>query len=288
MVQDLGVLDGQILVFGGPYSNFQATQAVLDKAKELHIPPSNIICTGDVTAYCGNPQETSKILKESGVHIIQGNCDESLANDSDDCDCGFGEDTVCEVLADRWYNFSKSNTDPDLKKWMGTLPFRIEFIYGGKKFHVLHGSDEKINEFVFSSSPDDHKYEQIEQTGADIVLCGHNGIHFTSVIKDKVWHNAGVVGMPANDGTTRGWYSVISQNDEGIIFSHKVLEYDYQSAAEAMRENGLMEYVKTVETGLWPSLDVLPEAEKAQTGIARQEEDIFYAVNDSRQTANSV
>lgn len=274
-VKDLGQLDGALLVFGGPYSNYQATKAVLKQAEALGIAPSNIICTGDITAYCGSPQETAKILHDSGIHIIQGNCDESLANDSEDCDCGFGEDTVCEVFADRWYNFSKENTDDHLKKWMGTLPYRIEFMYGGKKVHVLHGTHDKINEFIFPSTPDDYKKEQIKKTGADIILCGHSGIHFTSIINDKVWHNAGAVGMPANDGTTRGWYSIISQEDGRIKFAHKVLEYDYQSAADIMRNHGLVEYVQGVENGRWPSLDVLPDLEKAQVGIALTEHEII-------------
>lgn len=270
MIKNIGTLKGRLLVFGGPYSNLQATEAVLEKAKALEIPSTHIICTGDVTAYCGQPEETSRLIHDSGIHVIQGNCDESLANDSEDCACGFDENTACEVFADRWYNFSRQETSAEMKKWMGTLPFRIEFDFAGKKFHVLHGSNDQINEFVFASASTDYLMDQISKTGADIVIGGHNGMHFTSVIGDKVWHNAGVVGMPANDGTPRTWYSIIEEKEGQIYFSHHTLDYDYAVAAQIMNDAGLKEYAQTITTGLWPSLDVLPEEEKQKTGVALQ------------------
>ena len=45
--------DGPLLVFGGPYSNLQATRAVLDEAARRGIPAERVICTGDVVAYGG-------------------------------------------------------------------------------------------------------------------------------------------------------------------------------------------------------------------------------------------
>ena len=38
-----------LLVFGGPYSNLEATQAMRQRAEALSIPPGNVICTGDAT-----------------------------------------------------------------------------------------------------------------------------------------------------------------------------------------------------------------------------------------------
>ena len=44
---DLGELDAPVLLFGGPYSNLQATQALVELAKREGIPASHMICTGD-------------------------------------------------------------------------------------------------------------------------------------------------------------------------------------------------------------------------------------------------
>ena len=267
MIKNIGPLEDRILVFGGPYSNLQATQAILEKAKALSIPANHIICTGDVVAYCAQPEETACLVSESSIHTIQGNCEENLANDIDHCGCGFDEESLCNILANKWYQFLQKNISQEMVSWMGSLPQRIEFTFSGKKFHALHGAHRNISEFLFASQSDDDILKQIEQTDSDIILSGHSGLPFTKIIGDKAWHNAGAIGMPANDGTARTWYSIIRGGEDGeIIFEHHALEYDHQKTANIMKESGLIDYASAIETGLWPSCDVLPAYENAQTG----------------------
>ena len=59
-------LDGPTIIFGGPYSNLQATQAVLPQARTRGIPPHRIVCTGDLAAYCGEPVATIEVVRDSG------------------------------------------------------------------------------------------------------------------------------------------------------------------------------------------------------------------------------
>ncbi|MCD6580335.1 MAG: metallophosphoesterase [Desulfuromusa sp.] len=95
---DLGCLTGPMLVFGGPYSNLAATQAMWQQAEELAIPPERVICTGDLIAYCSEPQETLQLVRDWGIAVVQGNCEESLGKDAADCGCGFDEGTTCSLL----------------------------------------------------------------------------------------------------------------------------------------------------------------------------------------------
>ena len=75
--------------------------------------------------------------------------------------------------------------------------------------------------------------------------------------------------MPANDGTARVWYSIAYPDDQfGLRFVHKPLDYDHQTAARKMHEAGLPDaYANALVTGLWPNVDWLPEAERKQTGV---------------------
>jgi hypothetical protein len=59
MIEDPSTIKlmGSLLVFGGPYSNLEATQAILQETHQRNIPRGNIVCTGDLAAYCANPQE---------------------------------------------------------------------------------------------------------------------------------------------------------------------------------------------------------------------------------------
>lgn len=267
MIKQLGTLKAPLLIFGGPYSNLHATKALLAEAKQRGIPKDNIICTGDITAYCGNPNETSELIKNAGIHSIQGNCEESLAADTENCGCGYDGETACALLSKTWYEFSKTHTPSSLKQWMGSLPFRLELTLGGKRVHVLHGSADSINTFIYPSTSRSLKEDEIRKTGADIIIAGHSGIPFTELINGKIWHNAGVIGLPANDGTPRTWYSIIQEKEGHLHFEHHALTYDHPAAAKSMRQHGLDEYATTLGTGIYPTFDSLADIEKDQTGI---------------------
>ena len=100
---ELGVLDGPLLLFGGPYSNDQATEALLAEAQARDIPPQRIICTGDVVAYGGDPGKTVDLIRGAGVHVVMGNCEEAVGFGADDCGCGFEEKSECAVWSRAWY-----------------------------------------------------------------------------------------------------------------------------------------------------------------------------------------
>jgi hypothetical protein len=114
------------------------------------------------------------------------------------------------------------------------------------------------------------KCRQADLAEAEVVLAGHCGLPFTQRLHDgRIWHNAGVIGMPANDGDTTVWYSLVVPQGGSLRFEHRRLGYDYSAAAAAMRKAGLAEdYARALETGLWSSLDVLPAHERAATGRA--------------------
>lgn len=44
-VRDLGALQGKMVVYGGPYSNLQASLALLSFCADNRIPASHRICT---------------------------------------------------------------------------------------------------------------------------------------------------------------------------------------------------------------------------------------------------
>lgn len=274
---DLGALGGELLLFGGPYSNYQATQALKAQAEQLQIPPSNIICTGDIVAYCSQPNETIELLREWGVHIVMGNCEESLGWNANDCGCGFEEGSACDTLSNDWYAFAVRHVKQIYKEWMRTLPSTIYFNFLGKRFAVLHGGVEQINQFIFPSTKTELKKQQITGLGVDGVIGGHSGLPFTQIIDNKLWHNPGVIGMPANDGTNQTWYSRWQPREGNIKIKHCHLQYDASGAKQHMVESGLDNgYTNALMSGLWPSMDVLPETERRQQGKTINEMEIVY------------
>jgi len=255
------------LLFGGPYGNLQATQALLAEAGRLGIPPDRMLCTGDLVAYCGNPVETIDLIRDSGIAVVGGNCDEQLGASASDCGCGFEPDSACARLSAAWYAFADSVVRPDQRRWLASLPGRIDLQIGGRSLAAIHGSAHSINSFIFAGTPEGEKRRSLDALGGDGVIGGHSGLPFTQLLGGRLWHNPGVIGMPANDGTPRVWFSLASETEAGLAIAHRALPYDHEGAQAAMRSAGLPEsYRKALATGLWPSLDVLPDRERAETG----------------------
>ncbi len=265
-VETLGKIDRKLLVFGGPYSNLASTEAMRSKAAELGICAGHIICTGDLAAYCAEPRQTVELIRDWGIHVVMGNCEQSLAMEKPDCGCGFDEGSACSVLSIGWYQYANQAIDLDSRRWMGDLPRSITFQIKDYRFRVVHGSVTSINQFVFPSTPTDIKSSQIKRADAEVVIGGHSGIPFGQVIEDKIWLNAGVIGLPANDGTSDGWYMLLEPVDDGFLASWHRLQYDARISHGSTLAAGMSEYAQALTDGLWPSMDILPVDERANQG----------------------
>ena len=262
--------DAPLLCFGGPYSNRHALDALMAEAARRGILPDRMICTGDVVAYCADAAATLDAMMASGIPTIMGNCEENLAADAEDCGCGFDTGTACDLLSRGWYAHARGQVSSRHRDWMASLPRRIDVTLGGRRLAVIHGGATEINRFIFPFAPDDDLAAEIAATGADGVIAGHSGLPFTRRVGRGIWHNAGAIGMPADDGTPRTWFSVLAPEADGLRISHHALHYDHAGAARAMREVGLAGgYASALESGSWPSQDVLPAEERTQRGRRR-------------------
>lgn len=261
--------DGPVLAFGGPYSNLQATEAILAEAERRAIPPRRIVCTGDVVAYCADAAATTDLVMRSGIAVLAGNCEEQLAVAADDCGCGFADGTQCDLLSRSWYAHASRQVTAAQRAWMAGLPRRITLaLPDGRNLAVLHGGADEISRFIFPSAPEAVLAGQIAATGADGVVAGHCGMPFARLAGAALWLNAGAIGMPADDGTPRGWFAVLTPSDDALAVEVLPLHYDHAAAAAAMRRARLPEgYATALETGIWPSCDVLPPAERGRRGV---------------------
>jgi predicted phosphodiesterase len=259
-VQDLGDLPGEVLLFGGPYSNLPATRALIKLSHARDIPATHVICTGDVVAYCGQPVETVAALRALGGPIIAGNCEKQLANDAPDCGCGFDAGTACDLLSAGWYGYARAQIDADTRAFMGALPDLAVFTQAGKRFAVLHGGVTDISRFLWPSSPasafEDELAALTKRVGpVDGVIAGHCGIPFHRRIGQVDWINVGVIGMPPNDGQPDTRFALLKEAQATI----HTLAYDAPAAAAAMQAVGLTQgYHRGLLTGHWPSEEVLP------------------------------
>lgn len=264
---DLGVLSGDILVFGGVYSNLHALDALIAQTEAMGIAPSNMICTGDVVAYCAYAEDSVARMRDLGCPVLMGNCEQQLAANGDDCGCGFADGSTCSLLSRTWYAHAKAQISDASRAWMGDLPERITFSHNGLRYGVLHGAASDVSRFVWPVTDDAVIADEIAlletQVGrVDRVLAGHSGIPMMREVGGKTWINAGAIGMPAHDGDLDTHFTIIS--DKSI--ENNLLYYNVEAAFQAMQANSLTQgYHATLKTGYWPSEETLPPEMRTQS-----------------------
>lgn len=256
----LGVRDGPVLLFGGPYSNAQAMAALSDVARARGIPVAQMICTGDVVAYCGSPVETVAQIRASGCAVVAGNCEIQLGSGADTCGCGFDAGSTCDLLSAGWYGFAAGALSAQDKAWMAALPDIISFTHQGARYAVLHGGATDVARFIWPGSDAAvfaQEWAAVEAAigPVDHIIAGHCGVPFLKTTAKGQWINAGVIGMPPHDGRQQTRFAVLDGGD--VQFGR--LSYDAKAAAADMAKAGLPEgYRNGLLSGYWPSEDVLP------------------------------
>lgn len=266
----IGVLDGTVLVFGGPYSNAHATAAVLGCAADFGIAPSHVICTGDVVAYCGAPGQTIAAIRAADCTVVAGNCEVQLAANALDCGCGFEDGSTCDVLSAGWFAYATAHVRDADRDWMRALPDIATFDHCGARYAVVHGGVTDVARFIWASSDAqvfEEEWDAIERFvgPVDHVIAGHCGVPFIKTTPRGRWMNAGVVGMPPHDGAPQTRYAILEQD----AFVIRNLSYDVEGAVSDMETAGLTQgYHRALRTGHWPSQDVLPQ-ELRLSGLAK-------------------
>ena len=254
----------RIVAFGGVYNNHYGLTALLETVGGHDVDA--VYCLGDFGGFGPEPERVWPLLEAGDVRSIQGNYEQSLAAGREDCNCGY-TDPRDNHFARISYGYTERNCSDAFTGWMGTLPTRRRVRLGSRELLLVHGSPRRINEFMFrSTSPVPYLERLLDQEGADAILCTHTGLPWHRRLpsgRDVV--NVGVIGRPANDGTTRVWYALLEAGEEGLSVSLEPLVYDHEALASDMRQEHLPEeFVETILTGWWTTcLEILPAKERA-------------------------
>ena len=256
-------LEGPVALIGGPYNNHLALRAALSDARRRGA--GHVFCLGDLGGFGPHPARVYPILEEFGVRTVAGNYDESLAERRDDCGCGYTH-PADNRFAQLSYEYTNRRTTDSERRWLASLPKRIRFVRGGKRYLLCHGSPRRVNEFLFESASSDAFLMRLaREAEADVVCVTHTGLHWQRLLPDGTrLINAGAVGRPANDGRTDVWYAFLPEGQDEARFLPT--PYDHETLAREMREERLPEeFVQTILTGWWTTcLEVLPAKERAR------------------------
>lgn len=256
-------VEHRIALFGGIYSNYLALETAIGDARRRGV--DEMYCLGDLGAFGPHPDRVFPLLHEHGMHCIQGNYDDSVGNELDDCQCGY-TDPRDNHFAQISYDYTLANTSPENRRFLQELPPTRRIQLGPLDVLLCHGSPRRVNEFLWESTTPTHFLEALaDESGVDVIAATHTGIKWQRRLSaGRLFVNVGVLGRPENDGRTNVWYTLLEAGREGPHARFVPVEYDHRRLAREMEFEGLpREFVATLITGWWTTcLEILPIKER--------------------------
>ena len=238
----------RVAVFGGIYSNHLALAAAIEDARGRGVDA--LLCLGDLGAFGPNPAKVFTLLRDSGIAVVRGNYDDSIARGLDDCQCGY-TDPRDNHYARLSYQYTYQNTSPENRAWMADFPEDLRFRLAGREVLAFHGSPRQTNEFLWESTTPTHFLDKLaDDVRADVLLGTHTGIHWARSWAggvgggpprqeeggaERAYVNVGALGRPANDGRTDVWYALLDGTGHTLDVDFVPVTYDHRALAEEMR-----------------------------------------------------
>ena len=242
------------------HANLPALRAVLADI-DARQNVDSIYHLGDLTGYAPRPNEVVTLLQQRAIPGISGNYDSTVAADYKHCGCR-ADTPHDEELSHLSYEWTRAHVTPETKKYLGSLPFRIDIRplgghVSGPTIILVHGSHTLNTVYVTEDRPDSFLEKMAASLGAsagDVICFGHTHKSWQRIIGGIRFVNAGSVGRP-KDGDWRACYVIASTDESGTRTEFVRVNYDVDEAARAIRESDLPdEFAEVLKSGGVPAL----------------------------------
>ena len=215
---------------------------------------------GDLTGYAPWPNEIIGLLQQRAIPGIAGNYDSTIATDYKHCGCR-AETPRDEELAHVSFEWTRNQVTPETKKYLGSLPFRLDIRplgghVSGPTTTLIHGNQTLNTVYVTEDRPDSFLQKMGVSMGAksgDVIGFGHTHKPWQRTVDGIQFVNAGSVGRP-KDGDPRACYVLLFVDDSGAQIEFVRVPYDVEEAARAITEAGLPdEFAEVLRSGRSPA-----------------------------------
>lgn len=184
-----------------------------------------IICLGDLVGYGPHPNEVISMIRRRHILCIKGNYDSSVVDNE-----------YSYIRETRINSFSLPWTARELREenrlFLENLPSTFTLNIANKKLLFVHGSPDKINEYLLKD-----EYNTLEVMNAiseDVLICAHTHIPGMKEFGNKVYINCGSVGKP-KIGRPNSTYCILNINKEdGMRVQIKEIQYPYKRIIKDM------------------------------------------------------
>lgn len=213
----------KIAVISDIHANIYALINVLEDIDNEKV--DSIICLGDLVGYGPHPNEVVSMIRRRNILCIKGNYDSSVV----DNEYSFIRETEINSFSMPW---TVNELRQENRNYLDNLPSQISINVCGKNFLFVHGSPNKINEYLLENG--DNTKEIMNSVNADVLICAHTHLPVTKQFGNKVYINCGSVGKP-KIGRPNSTYCIINMTKEdGMKVQVKELAYPVQKIIKDM------------------------------------------------------
>jgi predicted phosphodiesterase len=225
----------QAVVFGDIHGNATALEAVFQDMEQRALDGPQY-CLGDLVGYGTFPNEVVKLIRDRNIPTIQGNYDQGVGINSDDCGCAYQTEEE-RARGERSINWTNDVITDSNRAYLKDLTDQIDFTLGSLDITLVHGSPRRINEYLYEDRPDASFERLLDAVESDVMVCGHTHKPYHKVLESgRHVVNAGSVGKP-KDGDPRACYIVLETTDSDLDVQFNRVEYDVEHVAAAIEDS---------------------------------------------------
>lgn len=211
---------------------------------------------GDLVGYGPWPDQVVERIRERGIPGVAGNYDSTVAAGYDHCGCRY-DDPREEDVSHASYTWTRTHLAPELARWLGALPFRLDLQPDGghrpgRRVTLVHGTPTLNTLYWHEERSDDFARRMIAKGGVregDVLVFGHTHRPWHRTVDGVHLVNAGSVGRP-KDGDPRACVLLLRLDGDSPGVEHVRVEYDVERAVRAIRSSDLPDALATIlETG---------------------------------------
>jgi predicted phosphodiesterase len=226
------------------HSNLPALEAVLEHIEERGEAEA-VYQLGDLVGYAPWPDEVVELIRRRAIPGVAGNYDSTTATEYRHCGCRY-EDARQEELSHLSYEWTLAHTSAESKRFLGSLPFRIDVrpLGGhtpGPRLILLHGNPVLNTVYWTEDRSDAFCLQMAESAGAkagDVLAFGHTHKPWHRIIDGIHFVNTGSVGRP-KDGDWRAGYALVTMDGASVDVAFVRVEYDVERAMAGIRASEL-------------------------------------------------
>jgi putative phosphoesterase len=231
------------------HGNLPALEAVLADCDKQSV--DRVWNLGDFVGYVPFPNEVIELLRKRCQTSIIGNYDLKVLSFTENSAKWKIKKSDEKYISFKWNSMALTK---ESRRYLEGLPKTKRLEVGGVSVLLTHGSQASEEEGLIADTPAERLRELAKMAGTDVVLCGHT--HKPMIRREGrvLFVNAGSVGRP--EGDRRATYAILRFANGRVRADHRLVEYDIEQSAEAIRAAKLPEgYIDVITEAA--SLDTL-------------------------------